>query len=669
MGAVLVISKDNKQIDKVTIDKTEFVIGRSQQADLTLDDSSVSRQHVDIAMSGGAYRVKDRQSRNGTILNDETISGARDLSDGDVVKVGDFELRFLQDDEPVAGAGAEEDEDDGETQFMAADEILGKGKKPKKPKVKKTSSEKHVKIVALDGVIKGVELQDWPGDLTFGRSPTCDIVIPEDSVSTAHARITRRGDDYVLVDIDSANGTFMNGKRVREEILAKSAKLRIGTVNFEYTETDPVRQKKVRMITIGSVVAVLILLAIFKMLLPEDFAETHTLLGTTAMKKQDYKAAITEFKKALKVDAKHTGARKGLKQAKLEVRTEELLARAFALAEEQNYEDALNTCYDIIRERPKHKKASILRDILKGITEARLAIDARNWSDGIALLEQVPVEYRESAIVSKLLTSAKDEQVAMGKIEEAKGYIEHSQWDTAKDILEAIPEWSRYTAEAHGLRDQIELRVAISGALKAANDAYRSGDLSAASGHVASGLRQNSAHKELKELKVRIDRIEPFVGRLQNVAALYTADEIGDIQASLRTSRRILELEKDPRNEIRLNAKQAEQKLLTRLDAISSRALASGKQKMSAGDPKGAVLAFRRVLQADASNSEAKKMEQALTEKIEDTCRSHFGKGKIHEELDNQDLAIQEYQVVLETALSGSDYHQRAAAKLKRLKQ
>ncbi|MDA0322184.1 MAG: FHA domain-containing protein [Verrucomicrobia bacterium] len=671
MSAVLVISKDQKQINKVTIDKAQYIIGRSQQADLTLDDSSVSRQHTEIVLSRGIYRVKDRQSRNGTLVNDETITGPHDLSDGDVIKLGDFELRFLQDDAPpsLADAGEDDDDDDGETQFMASDEILGKAKKPKRAQVKKTAGEKHVKIVALDGVIKGVEFQDWPGDLTFGRSPTCDIVIPEDSVSTAHARITRRGDDYVLVDLESANGTFMNGQRAREEILSKSAKLRIGTVNFQYTETDPVRQKKVRMITIGSVVAVLVLLAVVKILQPEDFAEKHTQLGLMAMKKRDYQVAISAFDAALKVDAEHIGARKGLKQAKLEVRTEDFLAKAYSLAEEQKYDEALNACYDILRERPKHKKASILRDILKGITEARLAIDARNWGDGIALLEQVPIEYRESAIVSTLLTRAKDELVAMGKIEEAKGYVEHSQWETANDILATIPEWSSYTAEAHGLRDQIGARVAIGGAIKAANDAYRSGDLSAASAHVATGLRQNSAHKELLELKSRIDRLEPFVTRLKNVAALYTSDDVAEIHLALRTSRTILDLEKDPRNEIRLNAKQAEQKLLARLDTIASRALADGKKKMAGGDPKGAVLAFRLVLKADPSNGEAKQMEGRLMEKIQDACRTHFGKGKIHEELGNQNLAIQEYQAVLDTALPGSDYFERAAAKLKRLKQ
>ncbi|MDA0321699.1 MAG: FHA domain-containing protein [Verrucomicrobia bacterium] len=670
MGAVLVISKDQKQIDKVTVDKDAFIIGRSQQADLTLDDGSVSRQHAEIVRRGGSYQVKDRQSRNGTIVNDKTIAHPCDLSDGDVIKLGDFELRFLQDDEAPRGPDlADDDDDDGETQFMASDEILGKAKKAKRTRDKKTSGEKHVKLVALDGVIKGIDFQDWAGDLTFGRSPTCDVVIPEDSVSTSHARITRRGDEYVLVDLDSANGTFMNGARVHEEVLANSAKLRIGTVNFQYTETDPARQKKVRMITIGSVVAILVILAVAKVLQPEDLAEKHALLGMAAIKKQDYQAAITEFDKALKVDAQHTGARKGLKAAKLEVRTADLLAKAFALAEDQNYDDALNACYDVLRERPKHKKASILRDILKGITEARLAIDASNWADGIALLEQVPIEYRESPIVAKLLTRAKDEQVAMGKIAEAKGYIEHSQWDTAKGILEGIPEWSSYTAEAHGLRDQIEARVAISGAMKTANDAYRAGDLSAASAAVAAGLRESSDHAGLRELKARIDRLEPFVDRLKSVAALYTANDISAIQVALKTSRSILDLEKDPRNEIRLNAKQAEQKLLARLDAIANRAVAEGKQKVSDGDPKGAVLAFRRVLEADPTNSEARRMEKALAQKIEDICRSHFGKGKIHEELGNQALAIEEYQAVVNAALPGSDYHVRATAKLKRLRQ
>lgn len=48
----------------------------------------------------------------------------------------------------------------------------------------------------------------------LGRNTFCDIVIPEHSISRQHARIVREGDRYFIEDMDSLNGTFVNGVRV-----------------------------------------------------------------------------------------------------------------------------------------------------------------------------------------------------------------------------------------------------------------------------------------------------------------------------------------------------------------------------------------------------------------------------------------------------------------------
>ncbi len=51
---------------------------------------------------------------------------------------------------------------------------------------------------------------------TIGRSPQCDIVVESKIVSRLHARVERNGPRYLLYDNHSANGTFVNGRRVRE---------------------------------------------------------------------------------------------------------------------------------------------------------------------------------------------------------------------------------------------------------------------------------------------------------------------------------------------------------------------------------------------------------------------------------------------------------------------
>ncbi len=61
--------------------------------------------------------------------------------------------------------------------------------------------------------------QRWPLDkdrLTIGRGPDCDIILPDRVVSRRHACIERRDGEYFILDDDSKNGTFVNGKSVTE---------------------------------------------------------------------------------------------------------------------------------------------------------------------------------------------------------------------------------------------------------------------------------------------------------------------------------------------------------------------------------------------------------------------------------------------------------------------
>lgn len=62
---------------------------------------------------------------------------------------------------------------------------------------------------------------------TIGRSPMCHIVVSRNTVSRLHAKIERDGPRYVLSDANSANGTFVNGRRIREPHLLED-KDRVG---------------------------------------------------------------------------------------------------------------------------------------------------------------------------------------------------------------------------------------------------------------------------------------------------------------------------------------------------------------------------------------------------------------------------------------------------------
>ena len=68
------------------------IVGRSLDADLTIDDETVSRRHAELRGDRGTLEIEDRGSSNGTTLNGNDIAGAITLHDGDLVGLGSATL-------------------------------------------------------------------------------------------------------------------------------------------------------------------------------------------------------------------------------------------------------------------------------------------------------------------------------------------------------------------------------------------------------------------------------------------------------------------------------------------------------------------------------------------------------------------------------------------------
>ncbi len=64
--------------------------------------------------------------------------------------------------------------------------------------------------------------------MLLGRHRNNDVVLQDAKVSAFHARIDHAGDDFVLVDLNSRNGTFVRGKRVTQVVLRSGDELRFG---------------------------------------------------------------------------------------------------------------------------------------------------------------------------------------------------------------------------------------------------------------------------------------------------------------------------------------------------------------------------------------------------------------------------------------------------------
>lgn len=93
-------------------------------------------------------------------------------------------------------------------------------------------------FVGLDGTEKSYRLQTHR-PFTVGRDPGNDIILRDPKVSRHHAEIVFERGFFVLHDLASANGTYVNAKRVRVAPLTHGAKLRMGNSYGRFSEELP----------------------------------------------------------------------------------------------------------------------------------------------------------------------------------------------------------------------------------------------------------------------------------------------------------------------------------------------------------------------------------------------------------------------------------------------
>ena len=93
-------------------------------------------------------------------------------------------------------------------------------------------SEPMARLVLLSEGFAGRTYELKVDKTTVGRVSDNTFEIPESSVSSYHAEILLRGNDVIVRDLDSTNGTFINGEKVTEAVLKPGQILKLGTVEM-----------------------------------------------------------------------------------------------------------------------------------------------------------------------------------------------------------------------------------------------------------------------------------------------------------------------------------------------------------------------------------------------------------------------------------------------------
>ena len=106
-------------------------------------------------------------------------------------------------------------------------------------------------VVSLDGVVIK-EVQITKDKTTLGRRPYNDIVIDNLAVSGEHSVLQMVGADVFIEDLNSTNGTYINGKAIKKQLLSHNDTVEIGKYKIKYLLEDGTDYEKTMVLKPGS---------------------------------------------------------------------------------------------------------------------------------------------------------------------------------------------------------------------------------------------------------------------------------------------------------------------------------------------------------------------------------------------------------------------------------
>ncbi|MCY3020746.1 MAG: FHA domain-containing protein, partial [Planctomycetota bacterium] len=101
------------------------------------------------------------------------------------------------------------------------------------PQIRVKNGKQKGKVISLEGTSR----------LVIGRDVSCGLQIMDQGVSREHSEIYRVGEMIFIRDLDSRNGSFVNGERVKEELLREGDLIRVGNVHLVFESSHKTREQ------------------------------------------------------------------------------------------------------------------------------------------------------------------------------------------------------------------------------------------------------------------------------------------------------------------------------------------------------------------------------------------------------------------------------------------
>ena len=198
-----------------TLEEGVARVGSASDCTIVLAAPGVAAHHAEIETRGGQTVVRPLDASAPTVLNGRQITAETALKPGDLVLFARVGCRVSSDRPAVATAPPP-------SARKTADEAARTRVRNTLPKymLRGVSGATFGKTFALTGT------------MVIGRQADSDIPVPAEEISRHHARLQVTADGVLVEDMSSANGTFINDKRIQNGLLKPGEELRLDTVRF-----------------------------------------------------------------------------------------------------------------------------------------------------------------------------------------------------------------------------------------------------------------------------------------------------------------------------------------------------------------------------------------------------------------------------------------------------
>ena len=262
-----------------------WLVGSAPECDIVLSDAKVSARHCRLVLRDEGYWLEDLQSTNGTYVNGERIGAAMRVTPGDRVTLGQsVPLPWPEPNEAlhprIIRIGREPDNDivlnypvvsghharllvtPGASYIEDLGSTNGTAIGTPERKIRRSPVHLHDQVffgsfrVPAERLLPGkltlgerpaIELDFRGSSLLLGRAADCDQVLDFPMVSWHHARLRRVGEEVWVEDLDSTNGTFVNGRRIHGSVaLRPNDVVGLGSYTFRLTAVGKLEQRDYR---------------------------------------------------------------------------------------------------------------------------------------------------------------------------------------------------------------------------------------------------------------------------------------------------------------------------------------------------------------------------------------------------------------------------------------